>query len=602
MNSKTENEDFIRQNRQQVKLYRINTSQYELRGIGDLSKKIIYIINTHRQATEDIVDVDLNLNPIVLGNINYFLYTFSLKEKNSIWNYFLPETLTEDIELITRKPSLVVFAFDEKNIFCLVGGSGMQVIKRYLDSDFGLDLYSMIAKVEEDLVLSAKYRGMTGNLAGSTEVYRNEHKLIDTMSFGRIYKEILFEISEAQHKEYFDFISEDKNTALSGFAGSAFQIRSAITFEQTHLLIEKVIEIINTKKPKGLGSFSEIKDNGKIENIYRRSLYEAVRNDMKVRYSDGGYKEGDKEFDFDFGHPTQLLDFYECDIYFVTTKILPEPIVETTNREDVYKKTLQFISETQNLPLLVDFMRFVGGLIVTGIKENKKPIKSPFLDCISCELSDEFNKPIFCIDKKWYKVDENFIEGINNDCSLLMQNARIRKDILPEIWENPKNTDEGDYNLQYLGKPNYLVLDKMLGQNIELCDILFIDESEIYLIHIKKGFDGKIRDLTNQIIISSQRLWNDLKSEKKFIREVYGRYRTSTNHVSSPITEPEFINLFNKKIHFVLAFTSTLQNNKSIFENLRKVKSNIAKFSFIQCVRDMKSESYPLSACEIMSK
>lgn len=602
MNPEIENEDFVRQNRQQVKLYKINTSQYELREIGGLLKIINYIINNHRQATKDLADVDSNLTPIVLGNINYLLYTFSLKEKNSNWNYFLPEALTENVGLITRKPSLVVFAFDEENIFCLVGGSGIQVVKRYLDSDFGLDLYSMIAILEEDLVLSAKYRGMTGNLAGGTEVYRNEQKLIDTMSFGRLYKEILFEISEAQHKQYFDFISEDKNTPLSGVAGSAFQIRSAITFEQTHLLIEKVIEIIKTKKPKGLGSFSEIKDNGKIENIYRKSLYEAVRNDMTIRYSEGGYKEGDKRFDFDFGHPTQLLDFYECDKYLVTTKIIQEPIVETSRKEDVYNKTLQYISANQNLPLLADFMRFVGGLIVTGIKENKKPIKAPFLDCISCELSDEFKRPIFCIDKKWYKVDDNFIEEINRTCSLLMQNARINKDILPEVWENPKTTDEGDYNLQYLGKPNYLVLDKMLGQNIELCDILFTEADEIFLIHIKKGFDGKIRDLTNQIIISSQRLWNDLKSEKRFLREVFERYKTSTNHSISPITESDFINLFNKKINYVLAFTSTLQNNKTIFESLKEVKSNIAKFSFIQCVRDMKSESYPLLVCEIRSK
>lgn len=595
------NKSYFEHSKQQVKLYRINALHYELRGLDQMPKKINYIINKHRQTNEDLTDIDLNLEPIVVGNLNYILYTFSLKEKNSTWNYFLPDALTKDIELITRKPSLVVFAFDENNIFSLVGGSGIQVIKRYLDSNFGLDLFSMIAVVENDIILSAKYRGMTGNLAGSTEVYRNEQKLIDTMSFGRLFKEIHFEINEAKHKEYFDFISEGKDASLSGYAGSSFQIKSAINFEQTHLLIEKAIEIINTKVIKNLGSFSEIKDTNKIEQNYRPKLYEAIRDDMMIQFSEGGYKEGDKRFDFDFGHPSQLLEFYECDNYIVTSKNISNPIVETTNREDIYKKTMKYIVENENLPLLGDFMRFVGGLIVCGLKENRKPVKAPFLHCISCELTDENNRPIFCIDKSWYKVEDNFIADINSNCHSLMLNSQIDKNLLPEVWHDAKNTDEGNYNLQYLGKPNYLVLDKMLGQNIELCDILYFEENEIYLIHVKKGFDGKMRDLTNQIKISSQRLWNDVKSKKKFISEVYSRYEGSANYLQNPITQVEFINLFDRKVNYVLAFTSTLKNYKPIFNNIKEVKSNIAKFSLIQCVRDMKSETYPLSICEIKS-
>jgi hypothetical protein len=484
---------------------------------------------------------------------------------------------------------------DEKDIFTLIGGSGTQVIRRYLDESFGLDFYSRIVDSGKDLILSAKFRGMTGNLAGGEEVYRSEQKLVDTLAFGRLFKEIRFEINEANRKQYFSFIGEGDEKSLKGAAGSAFQIKSQIDFDQTHRLIETIIEIIEAKKIKSLGSFSEIKSKSKIEDLYKPLLIQRIRDDMVIRFSEGGYRDGMPKFDFDFGHPTQFLEFYECDNYIVTLKDEIVPIVSTENREKIYEQTLKYISEQENIKTLFDFKRVILGAIVEGHRNNRKPIKAPFIQFVSCELEDEHNRPIFHIDKYWYKVEDNFIEDLNSNCEILMENSRLRKDILPLIWEDAKNVDEDKYNLKYLNHENYIVLDKVLGQNIELCDILYFEKEEIYLIHVKKGFNAKMRDLTNQIKISSQRLWTD-KSDKLFLKEVYRSYQSSSNFSSNKITEKDFLNLFSRKINYVLAFTSTLKDYTPIFDNLRNVKSNIAKFSIIQ---SLGNSIYPISIFEI---
>ena len=255
--------------------------------------------------------------------------------------------------------------------------------------------------------------------------------------------------------------------------------------------------------------------------------------------------------------------------------------------------------EQEHIKSKVDFMRVLGGTIVEGHKHNRKPIKAPFIQFISCEIEDEFNRPLFYIDNHWYKVEDNFIDELNSNCHQLMVNARLDKNVLPEIWKDAKDIDEDEYNLQYLNKSNYIVLDKILSQNIELCDILYYDDNEIYLIHVKKGFNAKMRDLSNQIKISSQRLWNDAKAEKKYLKEIYKNYKNSTNYQSNKISQEDFLGLFNRKVNFVLAFTSTLSDYRPIYNNIENVKSNIAKFSIIECLGN---SIYPLSIFEIRGK
>ena len=61
--------------------------------------------------------------------------------------------------------------------------------------------------------------------------------------------------------------------------------------------------------------------------------------------------------------------------------------------------------------------------------------------------------------------------------------------------------------------------NKALADGLELCDIMYYDDNNLYLIHVKYGFQSKIRELTNQITISARRLRETLGTKDKLILE-----------------------------------------------------------------------------------
>ena len=106
-----------------------------------------------------------------------------------------------------------------------------------------------------------------------------------------------------------------------------------------------------------------------------------------------------------------------------------------------------------------------------------------------------------------------------------------------------------------------------------------------------------MRDVTNQVTVSSHRLWNDLNSDQSFIKEVYDRFDNSTNNVEN-ISFEIFSSKFRKKIEYVIAYRHG-RENITVAENIETFKSNIAKFSLIMCMKEMQSYSYPLKVIEI---
>lgn len=65
------------------------------------------------------------------------------------------------------------------------------------------------------------------------------------------------------------------------------------------------------------------------------------------------------------------------------------------------------------------------------------------------------------------------------------------------------------------------------------------------------------------------------------------------------LSESEFLELFKKKIVFVMAFTSHLKDDILIEDNIEEFDSNIAKFSLVQCSSEIRSNYFDLLNCQI---
>lgn len=581
---------------QQVKLYKLNKEHWELKTQIRCHDKIYFIIDRHRKLVEKFDEVTLPVPHLYFHGLHYYLYNFEIPSFTSVWKKFFPKALTQGQEFISQTPSFVLFIHDKENIFALVGGHGHHAVKRYFDISFGLKIMSRLINPSIDTVHLVKTRGITGNIAGKTEFYRNNQKILDIPSFGKIFKEILFELNLESIEDNLSLnIKDDKKKKLLAHITKGFQLKLGIDFKQLNQLIQDCIALLKKKPNIELGTFVPIIDEEYIQKSINYSLFKTLKQRIDAKIIESGSMSF---LDYDFCHPEKMQEFYEADMYQVFER--KRIVLETDDRNSIFENTIDSIRNDDNISSLPEVMSFLGRIKVRSIKEGEETTIAPFMTHLSCEI---VHKGVnhFKIDNQWYTIEKNFTHELNITCKAFFKDYGI-ENIIAKTWINPneKKYSEDWYNMQYKNEKNHLVLDKILGQNIELCDILLYDENKIYLVHVKGGFNGKMRDLTNQIKIAARRLWLDLRTkEKDFLKEIHTKLIKKEDGRINDINWDDFLELFNKKIVFVLAFASFNKKKRKVFKQVELFTSNIAKFSIVETVKEMRDQEYQLLIKEI---
>lgn len=580
-----------------IKVYQINLDFYELDSFKlEYNKVILHIINYHKENFQTEYDLTHSIEYFTKDDNHYTLYTFNELEKESIWKDFFPKELVKDKDFLVKSTSFSLFIQVGTRLFCVIGGKGISVITRFLNQTFGLDFYEKIAEPENDVVHSHVSRSVSGNLTSEQRTFRNEQKLQDVLSIGRIPKKIYLMLRQELKDTLFDFINFDKSENIYLEISIAFCLKWKITFNQLHEMVIKINEVLDSSGTKSLSRFEKVIDENLINNNLLPALLNYLRDDMVSLSTPTIGISFKKLLDYDFVHPNKLTVFYECDEYKAYFKNAKEPFFETRDRTTIYSSVLKHIYSLVEPNEINKFNSIILGTRIRGFTGLNKKSEAMFINHLTCEL-DLLSTPYFLIDNHWYKVKGDFIESINEQCHQMIKRNLLLPNPLYKPWNN-KLLSEGEYNLLYKNENNYLVLDKILGQNIELCDVLYETNESIYLIHVKDGFDAKIRDLTSQISISANRLWNDLKSDQVFLKEIFSNFVSSGNNTTN-ISWDDFLKKFKtKEIIYVLAFSTNLIG-KTVLKDINSHKSNIAKFSIIQNFREVQVNNYQLKVIEI---
>ena len=564
--------------KQNIKIYQIDTTFYEFVNKKTSKQIILHIINSHRYKIKKEKFENLDIASTIIDNVTYYMYRYDESERQSIWKNYLPNKITENQNFDTKKVSFVIFAVHKIDIFVIIGGGGIFVIQRFINHTFGIDLYERIAEPSIDIVNTIKTRNIAGNLTSKEETYKNKQNLIDSLFFGQIPNKINLVLRKDIINTIFGFIDFGKEKNISIEIGTAFNLKWKVTFDEIHQIIIKFGELINSRVKNSLSRFEKIRDKSLIENEINPILYEAIRNDMTKIFMSGANPYTQK-LDIDFVHPSKILAYFECDSYMLFVKNKQNCFYETPDRNSLYKEGLRYLFKETKPDDYREFNRIILGMRVKGYKKDQKVTEAMFIQHLTCEINFR-KKRLFYIDTKWYSVKGDFIKTVNDKCTAMIKANYFDNHPLKKEW-NATET-EGIYNQKYTIEDHFIVLDKILGQNIEMCDLFYEHQDTIYLIHVKKGFDAKIRDLSNQITISARRLNNDISSKKyEFVDAVIKRYNNQKN--IKKISIEKFRAKFEKKIIYVMAFCSS--NSKKIIGNIDNIKSNIAKFSVIQCVQ-----------------
>lgn len=565
-----------------------NPTIYKIDNVHDL-EKVVSGINDHLTKNKKEVTV----RDIRVDNYEAKLFVIQSAEEESEWASFFPKEYVEGISLSYQMPSILILIETSKGIFSVVGGGFYKYVIPFLDTSYGLNTYSRIMIPSEDEIITIKTRGVTGLRAGMSEQFKDNYFLMDYIKFGKIPVELKIKLSSKTVDLYFNQFVNTRSPNIILNISSGFNLNKKLTFQELGLLTQ-ILEHLESKKADDFfSSYKEITNKSLISDSLKPAVvYELFnkRNDII----------NNKVSNFDVCYPNRIEDFFSADEYKIKLKEDKNKfkLIATTNdKSEILRSILRFLAKENYDQNLSAFNHYVYNIYIYSFKNKSKiPIlQTALIYHLNTELYLKGLGTFIYLDSKWYKLREIFIKEMNERCSEILNGNDMKNSILNLEWEkkaNGKREDESSYNDHY--KTNdYLILDTISPESIELADIIHITKNTIYLCHVKYGFSTEMRELYSQVISSARRLKNDLKDEKNdYLKSVF-KLLSSKNRNNS-YTESSFIKLFRKKdIKYVMCITSQTKN-RPLQKNMEKYKSNVAKLSLIQCYTEMRTEYYDL--------
>lgn len=582
-------------NSYEIKIFQIDRNQYEIRDL-DILKTISEIISQHKNRLKITDSNSLNYKN---DRITYCSYVFNEDVKDSYWKNFLPYELSHIHDFDIKQISFVLFCGIGSNLFAIVGGSGIRVIKKFLNDRFGIDLFERFMNPNEDLVISHVSRGILGNLSENRKVYRNDKYLNEAFDVTDVPTKLVVRLRQEIKDSLFDFIKFSSNTSVVE-VGSYFFLKIRVDFDSLHELIRKIDEILRYPKSGNLTSFVKIEDQSLITNSLEMNLFSEIYNDLGNKFNPNPLKIHFNEKDIDFIHPSNLIGFYECDKYEIEVSHQKKLTRVVYDRESLYLECLKVLEHQIGVPQdLFTFIKFLRRIRIKGYRNNELETQARFFDHITSEILYN-NRPYFKIDNVWYEVKNDFISHINTICIDYYKKYEFTDTSILKQWS--QGVVEGDYNAYYRGSKGFYVFDKLLNDNIEMCDLLYIDDvtRKIYLFHVKDGFDAKMRDLYNQIILSSQRLTSDIKNSKQSeylegqiarFNKVEANKNKNISLVFQDVYKILVDHTYEKTI--IMAFKSSKNSSSDTFDKrLVRLKSNIAKYALVQTVKEIEDFNF----------
>lgn len=583
--------------------FRIDRNHKKINQLQDNRSVIETIIKIAHDDKNLLIDNELNISELVKDENKYYLYFFRSEDKESDWANFLPDQLKNDKSFFQSKVSLLLFIELTDELFVIVGGNAYWIIAPFIDHVFGLTFYDRLITLEDDEAISTKSRGLTGKRAGVSEQFRDEHLMIDYLQFGKIPKELHIKLSLETSLLYFShLISNDER--LKVVAAQGFKLNKEIDFENLDYTVSAFRDILSIPPKEEISSYINIQNGTEIFNL-KKELSKKIYNNINqvINHS----QDSLDQFEFDFCNPNNIEAFYIADSYRLyehheSGKRKDGLFATIHDKSAIYRTVLEraYQLHSNNQEALISYLY---GVEVSCYLGTRMKANSGFMYHFNTELN-YYGRSYFLIDSKWYKLKDTFLQSLESKTLTILKSSKLASGIVNIPWDycsNSKNyIREGKYNMLYDQKNDYIVIDTIISDGVELCDILKIVADEIFLIHVKHSFTAKVRELTNQILISARRLNEAISSKNKgFFDEIYDKLIIKGRSTNG-LDKDEFYSMFITKTPvYVLATASHLTEDYGIIDNIQRYDSNIARFSLTTCAAEMRSNYYDFKTVQI---
>lgn len=427
-------------------------------------------------------------------------------------------------------------------------------------------------------------------------MYENE-------SFGKVYNELNASIKKDNLVNIFGFRESDLKGDSICVVKNSFSLKKSISFNQLLTIVRKCEYLLDNVDP--IVEINSVEKVNKSEGFLIDDLLEAIL----VKIYDN-YLNPDKFYSVEISNKEFEKYFYavssDLNFNFKRKK-------KTKKIDDVFREIqliLNLLKEDIGEDLdYEEFKKVIYSSYIETYDENDKVLtRDKLISHFCAEINHTDDNTYFLIEKDWYRIKKTFIDNINEQTSHFINENKYRGSELKK-WVDTDT--ENDFNASYLEEDKTFVFDKITYANIEICDIMKIEGEIVYFYHVKKGFDNSMRDLCNQILIASRKMIEDVRMNYQYLESLYDKavnnkgeteYYQKVKKQFEHCTKDQFINLIrNKKSVFVLAVLDTGKTERSLYENIDKFESNIAKFTLNELAKGMRNLGMPLEILQLKS-
>lgn len=488
------------------------------------------------------------------------------------WYGMIENIIEEDIDLSNTHISYILSYLKDDNIFLLTGGLGSNYISEYTQKNYGLYLLPKIMKENSPAIKSVLENRMSGNRLSSKHSNRNVTTINIENDMSSIFRELSLEIDKEMIELLGIEVDENKKIKnLNLIAKDSFVIRKSISIENLIVVLNKLIDIEKNDDNFSLGYFIDAKKNG---YSYKKL------NELFIQYLMNGISEnfilvGDEYSEYCFGGNLYVVQdneqntIYQSDIPITINDLykncLPEPITKTSI-ERLLKYSLVVYNDKEII------------LYPTKIKQ-----------CMQGYIENENRQPFFLFNDKWLMFDNNFIDNLDREFkNNYAQMIKIDKKLRNILSNDDTSLTEDAYNKTFKESTEIILAHTVLSNNVELADLIYFDEENLYLIHNKLKFQGNgARDVLNQILTSAEFINHYLMEKKslleKYYEDILEKY---PNNKIKDISKDEFIDLFSKtNVYYVAGFMHNLSESTD---------SNYAKYITIDTNKKLNEKGYQL--------
>lgn len=555
----------------QFSIYRISKQQIldildnvdESSTTEELLDKIIFYLECYIKKSNGRDNVKKNIK-----NDYYILFIKSRREpiwKNLILNMLEMNEEDEKLfKIFNDSSSYIIFKIVDNEIYVMTGGRGSNYISKFIEKNFGLYLIPKLIQKNNSVLKRIVENNTSGNNLTTRRVTKNMSSLVAESNIGSIYKELSIQISSELAPKLGIPLEESKKL-LGVSSGDSFIIRKCISIEMLDNVLKTLSELSKKKDNFILNYFVPAEKKRKKKSDLNHMLYNyIIENNVNA---------------FEI-IADDIENFYFSSDKFIiknNDNIIMEK-QEPISMDDLMKLMLEMCNGNLSINFIKNFLNNTylntiddnGNIIIPQTK-----IFTVMRGCVEIE-----NESYYLLNGEWYVFEDSYFDMLNKNykdvCDVILSK---NYDIINHFNLKRDKKNEDDYNISFKETQNVIVAHKKNLKNVEIADLIFWDEENVYLMCNKSEFNGPgMRDLENQVLTSSSIISRAREMEPQILEQYYLKLDAKDKKIISQEKFKEI--LLRKKVVYIIGFNEDLKiNTKSVYCQylLKEIYQNICQ-------------------------